>query len=209
MADNQKTRISLTEATALNIKPFVVPPVHQDALVKDAVPAPKDSLNREARLNWYHLGVLPGSPHQTVHVSAKGTFGKVSVAFTMNAETVILNRASGSTERSPRRGDFVRMTKEEALGIIARLKEKSIRWKDRANGRGFIVDRTDPRYQYASGDEPLGRYLFMKQVSEDFVRQVLEPLSAELVGSIEGDDVVPETPEMATAGADTVARAKK
>jgi hypothetical protein len=154
-------------------------PVHQDALVKDPLPPVAESNSREAKLWWYHLGTLPGCPHQTVHVSAKGDGFKIAAAFTKAAETVLLDRGTGTTSRSLRRGDFIQLTEAEAKALVERVKQKVVRWTSRKDSRGFILDMTDKRYQRSANDEPLGRFLFLKRISEDAARALLDPIGAD------------------------------
>lgn len=175
-------------------------PVHPDALVKDPLPAAPEGQNREGKLSWYHLGTLPGCPHQTVHVSAKGSGFKIAAAFTRAAETVLLDRGTGTTSRSLRRGDFIQLTADESKALIERVKQKVIRWTSRKDSKGFILDMTDKRYQRSANDEPLGKFLFLKRISEDAARALLDPIGED--GNVAPMDVPADMkvePEVASA----------
>lgn len=156
--------------------------VHVDALVKDDLPRPKDGYKSE-KLKWYHLGVLPGSPHQTVHVNG--------VCFTLAAETVLINRESRTTERSKRRGDLIKMSEDDFQKTVAKVKRKVIRWENKGQGRGHIENMDKPGFVLEPGDEPLGRFLFMKEVPTEFVDSTLNPLMSGASEPMEMIDVQP------------------
>lgn len=191
MADKQETpgkksMVSLSEAMGGPASPVNAPPplrtkAHADAMVKEDLPEPKGGYGDEKK-KWYNLGVLRGCPHQTVHV---GVNKDLVVTFTLAAETVMLNRETRITERSKRRGDFMRLSEEEHKALVEKVKERVIRWSNRSQGRGYIVNTKDKRYPdqvgYVQdpGDEPLGKFLFLKEVSADTVEAVLNPMGGE------------------------------
>ena len=152
------------------------------------LPPPKGGFKIEAK-KWYNLGVLKGCPHQTLHVGLSNGY---VVTFTQSAETVMLNRETRMTERSKRRGDFCRLSEEEVVDLRAKIKRKIVRWTSRDNSRGYIVNMDDKRYPDGVGfvqepsDEPLGRYLFLKEVPPDAVEAVLNPMGSE------GESMAPE-----------------
>lgn len=177
MADNQATPrpsiVTLQEAMGQSPKLGQEPPkspamVHKDALVKTDLPRPKGGYASE-KLKWYHLGVLPGCPHQTVHVNG--------MCFTLAAETVLINRDTKATERSKRRGDFVKLSEEEVAKTIAKVKRKVIRWENKATLRGHIENMDKPGFALQPGDEPLGWYLFLREAPVEMVDSALNPLT--------------------------------
>lgn len=180
----QKSVVTLGEAnggppSAATPVVEVATAVHKDAMVKDDLAPPVGGFKSDKR-DWYNLGVLPGCPFQTVHVGLKGGF---VVAFTKNAETLLINRETRTTERSKRRGDFAALSKEEHEELLAKVKRRVIRWVSKENHRGMILDMDAKRYpdgagsySQEQGDEPLGRYLFCNRVSADTVEIAMNPL---------------------------------
>lgn len=187
MADKQegpgrKSSVTLSEAmggsaTPVNAPPPASAPVSPEAMDQSSLPPLK-----EEKRKWYNLGVLRGCPHQTVHVPVTRD---LVVAFTLAAETVILHRETRTTERSKRRGDFIRLSDTELATLKERVKDRIVRWTSREFGRGMIIDTkakgyvAGSSYSQEASDEPLGRYLFLKEVSADTVESVLNPMGAE------------------------------
>jgi hypothetical protein len=182
----QKALVTLSEAmgnppTPVNVPPPAKAPAHPDAMVKEELSAPKGGYPEEKK-RWFNLGVLKGCPHQTVHV---GISRHLVATFTLAAETVMLNRESRQTERSKRRGDFMRLSDEEHKILVERVKDRVIRWTNRASGRGFIINTKDVTYpdktgyQQEQGDEALGKYLFLKEIAADAVEAILNPMGGE------------------------------
>lgn len=195
MADNQDVKkrsvVTLQEAQGnpARIGPEPTKPramVHADAMVKTDLPRPKEGLKAE-KLTWYHLGVLPGSPHQTVHVNG--------ICFTLAAETVLIDRETRTTERSKRRGDMIKLSAEDFEKTVQKVQRKVIRWENKATGRGHIENMDKDGFVQESGDEPLGRYLFLKPVDSSVVDAALNPLISGGAESMELVQPAPEAPE--------------
>lgn len=104
----------------------------------------------------YWLGTLPGSPFQNITVGG--------ICFPAFTEEIAFTK-NNETRRSERRGDLVKLTREQYDRVLKAVERRVVRWTE-SGVRGFILDRSSPRYRPHPKDEPLAKYVYLYRVED-------------------------------------------
>ena len=113
----------------------------------------------------WHCGALDTLPFYSADVGG--------INFPRTTEIVSVDDDTRGTLRTPRPGAFYELTDIEVERVKAAIARKVVRFANPDKLKGFILSVTDqhgtpnPRYRKLAGDEPLGKFLYMREIPAD------------------------------------------
>lgn len=123
----------------------------------------------------YHCGAIdPACPFYSVDVGG--------ISFPRMTELVKTDDQTRETVRMPRPGAFYELTDADVERVKDAIARKVIRWANRDKTKAYILNvrevdgAPNKRYRKIDSDEPLGKFLYMKEVAPELDIKAGDPL---------------------------------